>query len=55
MFETIDEKLRRNFYTNPEVKQMLEEKEVRVLNNQQSSFTAARDVLDYYFNLLNKS
>ncbi len=48
MFETIDEQLRRNFYTNPEVK------EARVLNNQQSSFTAARDVLDFYFNRENK-
>ena len=54
MFETIDEQLRRNFYTNPEVKQMLFEKEARVLNNQQSSFTAARDVLDFYFNRENK-
>ncbi len=49
MFETINEKLRRHFYNDPEVEQMLREKEVRVLNNQQSSFTAARDVLDFYF------
>ena len=54
MFESIDEHLRRNFYSNPEVGRLLEEKEVRVLNNQQSSFTAARDVLDFYFNLLHK-
>ena len=49
MFETINEKLRRHFYNDPEVEKMLREKEVRVLNNQQSSFTAARDVLDFYF------
>ena len=29
---------------------MLEEKQTRVLNNEQSSFMAAKDVLDYYFN-----
>ncbi len=29
---------------------MLAAKEIRVLNNQQSSFTAARDILDRYFN-----
>lgn len=49
MFETIDEQLRRNFYDNPEVAALLAEKERRVLENMQSSFTAARDVLDLYF------
>ncbi len=52
MFETIDEKLRNNFYNNPDVATLLVEKERRVLNNQQSSFTAARDVLDFYFKTL---
>ena len=51
MYETINEKLRDHFYTNPTVEKMLAEKEERVLANQQSSFTAARDVLDAYFNL----
>ncbi len=50
MYETIDEQLRNNFYHNPEVKALLDLKEKRVLDNQQSSFTAARDVLDFYFN-----
>lgn len=49
MYETINEKLRQHFYSNPEVEAMLREKEMRVLSNQQSSFTAARDVLDFYF------
>lgn len=49
MYETINEKLRQHFYTNPEVEKMLHEKELKVLDNQQSSFTAARDVLDFYF------
>lgn len=50
MYETIDEQLRAHFYNNPEIEQMLAAKEIRVLNNQQSSFTAARDILDRYFN-----
>ncbi len=49
MMETIDEQLRHNFYNMPEVRALLEQKELRVLNNEQSSFTAAKDVLDCYF------
>lgn len=49
MYETIDEQLRNNFYNNPIIKEMLEEKEERILNNTQTSFTAAHDVLEYYF------
>lgn len=49
MLETIDEQLRSSFYNIPEVRALLEQKELRVLNNEQSSFTAAKDVLDYYF------
>jgi len=54
MIETIDERLRNSFYHIPEVKALLEQKELRVLNNEQSSFTAARDVLDFYFEQLKK-
>ncbi|HIX45090.1 MAG TPA: methylmalonyl Co-A mutase-associated GTPase MeaB [Candidatus Barnesiella excrementipullorum] len=49
MYETIDEQLRNNFYNNPVIKEMLEEKEERILANSQTSFTAAHDVLEYYF------
>lgn len=49
MIETIDEQLRHSFYSIPEVSALLEQKELRVLNNEQSSFTAAKDVLDFYF------
>ena len=49
MLETIDEQLRNHFYSIPQVKALLEQKELRVLNNEQSSFTAAKDVLDFYF------
>ena len=52
MLETIDEQLRHNFYSQPQVAKLLEQKELRVLNNEQSSFTAARDVLDFYFSLI---
>lgn len=49
MIETIDEQLRSKFYNTPEVAVLLEQKELRVLNNEQSSFMAAKDVLDFYF------
>lgn len=52
MIETIDEQLRHNFYNLPEIRALLEQKEQRVLNNEQSSFTAARDVLDRYYQLM---
>lgn len=52
MVESINEQLRSHFYSKPEVRALLEQKELRVLNNEQSSFTAARDVLDFYFSSL---
>ena len=52
MVETIDEQLRKHFYSIPEVRALMEQKEIRVLNNEQSSFTAAKDVLDCYFRKL---
>lgn len=55
MIETINETLRSRFYNTPEVAALLEQKELRVLNNEQSSFMAAHDVLDFYFSHLRKS
>lgn len=52
MFETINEQLRADFYRRPEIRALLEQKEIRVLNNEQSSFTAAHDILDKYFSIL---
>ena len=49
MYETIDSRLRSHFYDDPEIAHMLDERERRVLSNSLSSFTAARDILDYYF------
>lgn len=54
MIETINEELRNNFYRMPEIKALLEQKELRVLNNEQSSFTAAHDVLNRYFDSLRR-
>ena len=55
MIETINEQLRDSFYHMPEIRALLEQKELRVLNNEQSSFTAARDMLDFYFSRMRQS
>ena len=49
MYETIDDRLRSRFYNDPEIAAMLSQKEARVLNRLQSPFTAASDLLDFYF------
>ena len=49
MYETIEEHLRAYFYRDPEVEAMLKVKQENVLASRQSSFVAAREVLDYYF------
>ena len=49
MYETINEQLKRHFYTNPVIEEMLAAKKQMVLSARQSSFVAASDVLDYYF------
>lgn len=51
MYETIDEQLRNHFYQNPVIADRLATLEERVLANRQSSFTAARDILNDYFKL----
>ncbi|MBD5282141.1 MAG: methylmalonyl Co-A mutase-associated GTPase MeaB [Bacteroides sp.] len=50
MRETIDEQLRSHFYRDPAIARMLEQLENRVLENRLSSFTAASEALDSYFN-----
>ena len=54
MFETINEQLRKNFYENPEVEALLARREADVLANRRSSFAAASDVLDFYFDKIHK-
>ena len=54
MYESINEHLRLNFYNNPLVKSRLSEAEQTVLAGQKTSFVAAQDLLDMYFNELKK-
>ena len=49
MYETINEQLRNHFYNNPEIEKALAVNESRVLHNELSSFVAAKQVLDMYF------
>lgn len=50
MIETISEQLKNNFFQNPEMKEMLEQLEQKVLSDQISPFIAAQKILDKYFN-----
>ena len=50
MYETINEQLRLHFYNNPERQQQLEQAEQTVLAGQKTSFAAAQQLLDLYFN-----
>ena len=49
MQETINEQLQARFYSNPAVQRMLDIKRQMVLDNRLSSFVAAHDVLDFYY------
>lgn len=51
MYETINESLKNHFYNNPKIKTYLKEKESKITENRLSSFTAANDLLEKYFNL----
>lgn len=50
MYETIDEQLRNHFYLNPEIEQQLVGCERDVMENRRTSFAAATDILNKYFN-----
>ncbi len=50
MYETINEHLRTSFYNNKSIKELLTKTEKKVLNNEISSFQAAHQLLDTYFN-----
>lgn len=49
MYESIDETLRNSFYHDPEVEKRIEDYERRVLEAKLSSFIAAKELLDIYF------
>ncbi len=48
MYETINEKLKNEFYQSPEIKSILPEFEGKVLNDEISSFTAAGKLLEIF-------
>jgi LAO/AO transport system kinase len=52
MYESINEQLKRHFYQSPEIEKALVIKEQQVLNSEISSFAAAKQMLDLYFNPL---
>ncbi len=54
MYETINEALRENFFRNPEVEAALPEYEQKVLDDRISSFVAAKELLNRYFDHLVK-
>ncbi len=49
MYESINEQLRDSFYQNSRIAAMLAEKEQQVLNGNLTSFVAAKNLLDTYF------
>lgn len=49
MYETINERLKSDFYNNSEIQQELHTCEQQILNSEISSFTAASKILDIYF------
>ena len=54
MYETINEHLRDSFYNNPRIAEMLADKERKVLGGLETSFVAARELLDTYWRGLGK-
>lgn len=50
VYESINDSLKSSFYQNPTIKPMLKIFEQKVLNQQISSFVAAKELLDLYFN-----
>jgi len=48
MYETINERLRNDFYQNEQIKKLMEESEKKVLKEEISSFVAAKKLLDLY-------
>lgn len=49
MYETINEALRESFYQNPQVEAQIKAYEEQVLSDRKSSFVAARELLNLYF------
>lgn len=54
MYETINEHLRNSFYEDPSISDLLKKREEDVLNGKLTSFAAAHNLLDTYFDKLKK-
>ena len=55
MYETINERLKNDFYQNPDIEKLMPVLENEVLSAKKSSFVAAKEVLDrYYSNTKNR-
>lgn len=54
MYETINEALRENFYRNDTIASQIETYEKMVLDDRKSSFVAARELLNRYFDSIGK-
>jgi len=54
MYETINEQLKNNFYQNQQVKGVIAGFEKKVLEGEVSSFVAARQLLDFYYQSQNQ-
>lgn len=52
MYETIEEKLKNSFYSNPQILAQMEQLTQKVLQGEMSSFVAASELLDQYFRFL---
>jgi len=52
MYESINEQLHKSFYQNKIIEGMLPQSEQSVLAGKQTSFIAARELIDKYFSLL---
>lgn len=52
MYESINEQLRNSFFQNETIASMLSDAEEQVLTGKQTSFVAAKKLLDAYFALL---
>ncbi|HPY81772.1 MAG: methylmalonyl Co-A mutase-associated GTPase MeaB [Bacteroidales bacterium] len=55
MYESIHEQLQRNFYSSPKIQKHLAATEQKVIQQQKSSFVAAQELLDIYFQYKEKS
>ena len=54
MYETINEAIKSSFYHNEIIEKLLVEKENEVLRSERSSFVAAKEMLDTYFEIMRK-